>query len=270
MQRRFATLAAAATFALAFSVTPALASSPSVPAHGGGANLTCAGGSIAGGTYNSVTVTGLCTVDTGSIMVRRDLVIQQGGVLLAWYGGSNVTVDGDLRVGKNGVLVLGCGLPSSVCFDDPGDYSYRVAGNVGHDLKADGALAVVVHNTAVGHDVDQHGGGGGLNCDLVMLGSPAFSTYEDTTIGGSVTITGLRTCWLGFLGNTVGHNVDFNNNRTFVVEPTGPDGNEIAANTIGGNLNCARNNPAPQVGDSGLPLNIVGRHATGQCAGLKA
>jgi hypothetical protein len=268
MQRRVATLAAVATFALVFSATPALASSPAVPAHGSGANLTCTGGSIDARTYDSVTVTGFCTVDVGSIIVRHDLVIRKGAVLLAWYGGSNVTVDGDLRVEKNGVLVLGCGLPSGVCFGDPGG-SYRAAGTVGHDLKAEGALAVIVHNTTVGHNVDQHGGGGGLNCDVVMLGSPAYSTYEDTRIGGSVSISGLRTCWLGFLGNTVGHNVEFNNNRTFMVEPTGPDGNEIAANVIAGNLNCAGNNPAPQVGDSGLPLNVVGHHATGQCAGLK-
>jgi hypothetical protein len=264
MQRRVATLAAVTTFALVFSATPALASSPAVPAHSSGANLTCTGGSIDAGTYDSVTVTGSCTVDDGSISVRHDLVIRKGAVLLAWYGGSNVTVDGNLRVEKNGVLVLGCGLPSSVCSDDPGDYSYRAAGTVGHDLKAEDALAVIVHNTSVGHNLDQHGGGGGLNCD-----SPAYSTYEDTTIGGSVSITGLRTCWLGFLGNTVGHNVEFNNNRTFMVEPTGPDGNEVAANVIGGNLSCAGNHPAPQVGDSGLPLNVVGRHATGQCAGLK-
>ena len=106
---------------------------------------------------------------------------------------------------------------------------------------------------------------------MVLLGiSPAYSTYEESTIGGSVSITGLRTCWLGFLNNTVGHNVDFNNNRTAVVEPTGPDGNEVAGNWIGGNLNCARNLPAAQIGDSGLPLNVVERHATGQCARLKA
>jgi len=141
---------------------------------------------------------------------------------------------------------------------------------VGHDLKADDALAVIVHHSLIGHNVSQQGGGGGLNCDVVMLGiSPAYSTYEDTTVGGSVSITGLRTCWLGFLDNTVGRNVTFNNNRTAVVEDTGPDGNEIAANTIRGNLRCANNDPAPQVGDSGLALNVVGHRATGQCASLK-
>ncbi len=48
MRRRVATLAAAALFALAFSVTPVLADGS-----GGGHRLTCAGGSIPGGTYVS-------------------------------------------------------------------------------------------------------------------------------------------------------------------------------------------------------------------------
>ena len=274
MRRRLATLAGTAIFALAFSVTPALAAGD-----GGGHHLTCAGGSIAPGTYDSITVTGVCSVDAGSITVRHDLVVKAGAALIAAYGNSNVTVRHDLKVEKNGVLALGCGLPSSACFDDPANSdptgqtlpTLSAVGTVGHDLKADNALAVIVHHSSIGRNVIQQGGGGGLNCDLAMLGiSPAYSTYEDTTIGGNVSITGLRTCWLGFLDNTVGHNVTFNNNRTVVVEATGPDGNEIAANTIRGNLSCANNDPAPQVGDSGLALNVVGHRATGQCAGLKA
>jgi hypothetical protein len=266
MRSRLAALAATAIFALAFSASPALADSDA-----GGRNLSCAGGSIDPGIYASIKITGVCTVDAGSITVRHDLVVKSGAVLLAWYGGSDVTVRHDLRVEKNGVLVLGCGLPSSVCFDDPayndpGVYpTFAAVGTVGHDLKADEALAVIVHHSSVGHDVSQHGGGGGLTCDPVMLGSPAFSTYEDTTIGGSASISGVRTCWLGFLMNPVGHNVRFADNATLDT-----DGNEIATNTIRGNLRCADNDPAPQLGDSGLGLNVIGNRATGQCAGLKS
>ena len=216
--------------------------------------------------------------DAGSVTVRDDLVIKKGAALIAAFGGSNVTVNGDLRVEQNGVLALGCVPTSFACLDDPNQGgnpnqppTYSAAGKVGHDLTADNALAVVVHNTSIGHNVDQHGGGGGLTCEPVLLGAPAYTTYEDSTIGGNVSITGLRTCWLGFLNNTVGHNVTFNNNVTFNAS-TGagdPDGNEIAANTISGDLHCTRNFPAPQIGDSTLALNIVGGHATGQCAGLK-
>jgi len=47
-----------------------------------------------------------------------------------------------------------------------------------------------------------------------------------------------------------------------------PDGNEIVTNTIHGNLNCAGNDPAPQVGDSeGSPNQVTGRK-TGQCVDL--
>jgi hypothetical protein len=276
--RRLAALAAVSALAFALSAAPALADTRG-DGHGDGHNLTCAGGSIAPGTYDNVTVTGFCTVDSGSITVRHDLVVKSGAALIALFGGSDftvrsdVTVKHDIEVEKNGVLALGCGSPSdSTCLDDPGNQTVRATGSVGHDLTADGALAVIVHNTSIGHDLDQHGGGGGLNCDLVMLGSPAYSTYESSTIGGSVSITGLQTCWLGFLGNKVGHNVTFNNNRTVnVSETTGkPDGNEIAGNQIRGNLSCKRNDPAPQMGDTGFGPNTIRGHATGQCAGLKS
>jgi hypothetical protein len=47
-----------------------------------------------------------------------------------------------------------------------------------------------------------------------------------------------------------------------------PDGNEVVTNTIYGSLNCAGNDPAPQVGDSeGSPNSVTGAE-TGQCAGL--
>jgi len=46
------------------------------------------------------------------------------------------------------------------------------------------------------------------------------------------------------------------------------DGNEVVTNTIHGNLNCAENDPAPQVGDSeGSPNRVTGVE-TGQCLGL--
>jgi hypothetical protein len=47
-----------------------------------------------------------------------------------------------------------------------------------------------------------------------------------------------------------------------------PDGNEVVTNTIYGSLNCAGNDPAPQVGDSeGSPNHVTGPE-TGQCVGL--
>ena len=136
--------------------------------------------------------------------------------------------------------------------------------SIGGNLTAEGALAVLVHHSGVAHNVVQSAGGGGVNCDPqdALFGSPAYATYEDVSIGGNASITGWRSCWLGFIRNTVGGNVNFNNNVT-----ADQDGNEVVTNTISGNLNCMANSPAPQVGDSGGAPNVA-VHATGQCASL--
>lgn len=245
--------------------------SPVVMAHGSD-KLTCSGGSIVAGSYDSIKVTGICTVDAGSVTVRHDVVVRKGGVLIAAFGGSDLTIKGDLKVEKNGAVALGCEPFAFTCLNDPASSDQTITptmsatGKVGHDLTAHGALAVLVHNSWIGHNVKQTGGGG-LNCDSrpTLMGSPAYATYEDVTIGGSASITGFRSCWLGFFRNTVGHNVTFSNNVVF-----DPDGNEVATNVIKGNLRCEKNSPAPQIGDSGGALNWVGHKATGQCANLKS
>ena len=118
----------------------------------------------------------------------------------------------------------------------------------------------------IGGNVTQSGGGGGVNCSTFPLGPdgpPAFSTYEDNSIGGNASVTGLRTCWLGFIRNAVTRNINFNDNVNF-----DPDGNEVVTNSAGSNLNCSGNSPAPQIGDSGGSPNTVHGKATGQCAVL--
>ena len=94
-------------------------------------------------------------------------------------------------------------------------------------------------------------------------GPPAYSTFEDNTIGRNASVSGLGTCWLGFIRNTVTGNVNFNDNVT-----ADPDGNELVTNSAGTNLNCSGNSPQPQFGDSEGNLNTVGGKATGQCVGL--
>jgi hypothetical protein len=236
-------------------------------AKGGGSSLACAGGSIAAGTYSSVTVAGPCSVDSGSVTVTGNLVVAPGGALIAAFGGSDLTVAGNLSVGSNGVLILGCEPFAFTCFNDPDQVNggtLSAAGTVGQNLTADGALAVLVHNTAVAGNAVVDGGGGGVNCDPVLLGiSPAYATFEDVSIGRNASISGWRSCWLGFFRNTVAGNVNFSDN--IVADP---DGNEVATNIIGGTLNCSGNNPAAQVGDSGGAPNTVGRKATGECVNL--
>lgn len=223
---------------------------------------TCAGGSIAGGTYDTLVITGSCTLDAGNVLVRHNVQVR-GGALIAAFGGSDLTVDGSLSVVRNGILVLGCEPNTGVtCLNNA---SLTTNDHVLGDLTAWDALALLVHHSTVDGNVVQVGGGGGLNCNPVgaLFGSPAYATYEDTTVDGSVSILGWRSCWLGLFRTTVAGNVTFFFNAT-----ADPDGNEIATNTIGGNLTCWGNSPAPQVGDSGGAPNLVGHHATFQCAGL--
>ena len=261
LSRRVGTLLAAGALGIAVPLLPAAASAAT-------GNAACSGGSIAAGTYQSLTVTGLCSVDAGPVTVTKNLTLATGAALNAAFGGSDLNVGGNLTVGSRAILVLGCEPEAFICFNDPDQSVGTLSTNdhVGGNLTADGALMVLAHHNTVGGNVTQSGGGGGVNCSTFPLGPngpPAYSTYEDNTIGRNASVTGLGTCWLGFIRNTVAGNVNFNGNVTF-----DPDGNEVVTNSAGRNLNCTGNSPAPQVGDSEGSENIVGGKATGQCVGL--
>ncbi|HXI95860.1 MAG TPA: hypothetical protein VNG04_07020 [Candidatus Acidoferrum sp.] len=230
---------------------------------------TCSGGSIPAGTYTSLTVTGTCAVDSGNVNVTNNATVTTGAALVAAFGGSDLTVGGDLLVRNNGILVLGCEPEAFICFNDPDQVNGTLATNdsVGHDLRATNALSVLAHHNTIGHNVSVTGGGGGAGpsaCDSTALfGGPPFGTFEDNTIGHDASINGVHTCWLGFFRNSVSNDVRYNGNKT-----SDPDGNEVATNTIGGDLSCNGNNPKPQVGDSGGAPNVVSGHARGQCKQL--
>jgi len=57
---------------------------------------------------------------------------------------------------------------------------------------------------------------------------PAYTDYAFNTIGGSASVTGLRTCWDGFSHNTVGGNVQLVDNQTAIE-----DGNLVTAISSG-------------------------------------
>jgi len=230
---------------------------------------TCSGGSIPAGTYASLTVTGVCAVDSGSVNVTNDATVEHGAALLAAFGGSDLAVGGDLLVRNNAILVLGCEPEAFICFNDPDQVNGTLATNdsIGHDLKANNALSVLAHHNTIGHDASVNGGGGGAGpsiCDSgALFGGPPFGTFEDNTIGHDASINGFHSCWLGFFRNTVSNDVNYNGNKT-----ADPDGNEVETNTIGGDLSCNGNTPAPQVGDSGGAPNVVSGHVRGQCKTL--
>jgi hypothetical protein len=200
-------------------------------------------------------------VDEGVVKVTHDVnVMPNAGLFAAFGGGPRLAIGGNLNVGSNAILFLGCEPYASPCFNDPDQNvgSLTSKGTVGGNLHADGAYAVVVHYSYIGHDLTIHGGGGGYNCTTA-----GFFTVEDATVGHNATLDGLQTCWGGFFRTDVGGNFKYTNNAT-----ADPDGNEIQTNTVQGNIDCHGNNPAAQQGDSeGFP-NIAFGHVTGECTSL--
>lgn len=236
-------------------------------------STTCSGGSIAAGVYSNLYVSGVCNVDAGSVSVQNDVMVLAGGALVVAYGGtdkkpigSNLSVGGNIYVHPDGVLVLGCEPVNYICVNDPdqtvGTYFTKV--RVGGDLIADGALAVVVHLSIIGHNISMVGGGGGVTCAgsvPALGGSPPYGDFEDVLVGGALAVNTWQSCWFGIFRTTVAGSVVFNNNVS-----ADPDGNEFGTNSILGNFTCAGNNPVPQLGDSeGSLTNVFGR-AFGQCA----
>lgn len=267
LRRLSSLLGGAAVAAAMVAATPG-----GVSADGG---ATCQGGSIAAGTYSSLAVAGICAMNTGNVRVTGNLTVLPGGVLVAIFSGSNVEVRGNVTVGGGAMLIMGCEPFAFPCANDPDagtGGTLAASAKIGGNLTAENALAVLVHNVSVGRNLTLIGGGGGVSCDpnpilTAFSGFPAppYGTFEDVGIHGNASISGFRSCWLGFFRNTVGGNVTFNDNIT-----ADPDGNEVATNTIGGNLNCELNSPDPQIGDSGGAFNSVAGKATGQCAALAA
>ena len=121
---------------------------------------TCSGGSIPGGTYASLTVTGTCAVDSGSVNVTNDATVEHGAALVAAFGGSDLAVGGDLLVRNNAILVLGCE-PEAFIFPRPGSVNGTLARTTasGTIWKANNALSVLAHHNTIGHDASVNGGG---------------------------------------------------------------------------------------------------------------
>src|SRR5262249_22190910 len=109
-------------------------------------------------------------------------------------------------------------------------------------------------------NVTVSGGGGGVSFCFANYGD-----FEDVIIGGDLTITGWQSCWLGIFRVTIMHNVYFNANTV-----ADPDGNEIANDTILGDLHCSGNSPSTHTGDSSGGPSVVVGNASGQCNGSGA
>jgi hypothetical protein len=255
---------------------------------------TCSSGDLTGTYESSLTITGVCYVVNGSsVTVDGNLTVTQdamldaispcGSALLGSALPGNLTVTGNIDVKRNGALLLGW------CTEPNQGYGYEncdasklgsADDHVGGSLTSVGALAVIVHNVQVSGGISLSGGGGGVKCatptlfaedsDPAVNGSQSvgydfsplnYSDLESNTVGKSVHVTGLSSCWFGALRDAVAHNFVFTHNTM-----SSSDGNEVVGNEIAGHMGCKDNSPAVQFGDSGASPNVVSGTATGECA----
>jgi hypothetical protein len=219
------------------------------------------------GSYSNVTIDGVCGV-SGPTTVSGNLILGPSSALVAVFSGGDLTVNGHVSVKHDATLIAGCDPEQSPCIDDPtGSATTTIAGN----LIATQALGVVVHDSTIGGNVVQVGGGGGVTCEPVgfftQLESPAFSTYSDSRIGGHITISGDSSCWLGITRVDIGGSVQLLHNQL-----ADPDAIEVLDNTIGGNIVCQQNSMVWDSADITANLyprlwepNTVSGHRVGQC-----
>ena len=206
---------------------------------------------VLAGTYSaSVIVEGFCVVNAGPATVNGDLIVGPGAALVAAFalndqtgtGSSSLTVMGNLKVQTGGVLLMGCEPFFFTCLDDPDQNNPTLssADSVGGNLTEAQPLGVVVHDSSIGRNVIETGGGGGVTCQpsglFAAFGSPVYSDYEDSTVAGNVVVTGLNSCWLGLARDHINGNMIVNDNQL-----ADPDAIEILSNQVSGNLNCHNN-----------------------------
>ncbi len=270
-------LAVAAGLVLAFAGASAGANTAAKP-HTCSGTLTKPG--VLKGTFkHGVIVKGACAVNDGLAHVIGTLTVTKGGTLGASFGmhHSKLKVSGDLVVDKGATVFLGCkATPEDACADDPNPSAPTLSsrGRVTGSIIEHRARGVIVHNDAIGKNITETRGGGHLSCN----GNAPFSDYEDSTVGGNVTISGLHTCWLGLARDKITGNTKINRN-----DLGDPDGIEILSNKIGMNLSCKGNThpsgmppgtkPVWDSAEAGYPglyprisePNKVGGKRSGQC-----
>ena len=244
------------------------------------------GGIVPPGTYDSMIITGVCYIPAGTVTVRGNLTVAPGALLdaAATLGDptdnpnpilpGTLVVGGNVNVGHGAVLTIGCS-PAGGCHGITND---RIGGN----LTAFGALGVLVQHVSIGGSASVIGGGGGVvggassgACFLDPIpapwsedaalsqgqnGSPQYTDFEDSSIGGNLSVIGVQTCYLASFRDQVRGSFTFIGNAT-----SDPDGMEVGSNLVGGNMTCLSNLPAVQFGDSGAAPNVVGGWGIGQC-----
>lgn len=215
------------------------------------ADGSCSGGLVQPGTYRYYTVTGQCDFAGGNVTITKNLTVAPGAALNPHAESFAVVhVEGNVKVGKGGILGLGAYGPPDI--QQTGTV---VDGNIeAHQPQSLYLSAITIH----GNLSSDGGSGPGLNFPI-----------KNVIVDGNVELHFWSGLWIGLFRSTIGGNVIFSNNTGTQLGPTGePDSSEVADNVIGGNLICQRNEPAAQFGDSGGGPNTVGGKVVGQCVPL--
>ncbi len=221
---------------------------------------TCTGGHIPSGNYASITVTGTCDVPAHAVIrVAGNVFVAAHGVLDAQSAPSTITVGRNVTAVTGSLLGLGCqptsytGNSAHPCTVDPDGHStIAVNGNV-TTLAAD---TVLLNGIRVKGNVTLAGGGGDIPWSI-----------KNNTIRGNLTVFGQTTNWLGVLFNRIGGNATLLGIKVTDTDPGAP-GVFVVRNTIERNLVCFGLAPGVSGGFAPGEVNVVGRHAIGQCASL--
>ena len=252
---------------------------------GGSRTATCSGslhspGVLAGTYQHGVLVSGYCVVDGGAAIVFGDLTVapklgSQRDLRLERRERDGyeqpLSVFGDVDVSGGAVVAMGCEPNFMPCSDDPnaGTGGTLTGSNaVFGSIDGSAPQGVILHSSAVVGSVNESGGGGGVTCAppakgvFALMGSPAYSDYEDNAIGGDLNIVGLQSCWLEALRNRVSGSVlDANGTFRRSRRQRGQLHNFVQDNMV-----CLGNSPSVQFGDSmGTPNRVAG-DARGECS----
>jgi len=255
--------------ALAMPTGSAMAAAP------GPAPYTCGGGSVGGGTYASLTITGFCDVVPGAVInVVGNLTVAPGAFFDAQSSPSTITVGKNVTAGQDSIMGLGCqpyslfhpdGSPVTnsghPCQNDPTGHSViHVMGN----LATTNATLVLLNGITVNGNVALDGSGSHVLPPFIPADDWSIKT---NTVGGNLSLSGISVDWVGVMRNHTGKNINLTN--IAANDPGDPFAKVfVVANDAGWNLNCSGLVPGVSGGFDPTEHNTAGRKATGQCVGI--
>ncbi len=228
------------------------------------ASYTCTGGEIPSGKYASITVTGPCSVPADAVIsVVGNVNVRAGAQLDAHSAPSTITVGRNVNAGAGSLLALGCQPPSYTGNSGHACYGEEDPPNIRTTITVNGNVTGINADTVLLNGITVKG-----NVTLIGGGAATPWAIKNNTISRNLTVVGQTTEWLGVLFNSIGGNATLVNITVTEDHPDASYSVFVVRNTIGRNLTCF--GLAPGVSGGFVPgsVNVVGRHAIGQCASL--